>query len=66
MTATAATQSTDDVVTAMSDTVGCTGTPGDGGHPLVYLKIDAESRETVCPYCGRTFKLDPNAKVGHH
>ena len=67
MTATAAaTQSSDDVVTVMSDTVACEGTADTGGHPRVFLKIDAESRETVCPYCSRTFKLDPNAKTGHH
>lgn len=66
MTATAAAKSSDDVVTVMTDTVACDGTEDAGGHPRVFLKIDAESRETTCPYCGRVFKLDPNAKTGHH
>jgi uncharacterized Zn-finger protein len=34
------------------------------GHPGVYLNIEANGR-VVCPYCSRTFALDPNAKPEH-
>lgn len=33
------------------------------GHPGVYLNIESDGR-TVCPYCSRTFVLDPNARPG--
>ena len=66
MTAATATAAKEDVVTVMTDTVACDGTADSGGHPRVYLKIDAASREVECPYCSRVFKLDPAAKIGHH
>jgi uncharacterized Zn-finger protein len=46
--------------------VGCDGGKGGLGHPLVYLKI-AESRETVCPYCSRLYRLKEgvSAEAGH-
>jgi uncharacterized Zn-finger protein len=31
------------------------------GHPGVYLNIEPNGR-VVCPYCSRTFVLDPNAR----
>jgi uncharacterized Zn-finger protein len=37
------------------------------GHPGVYLNIEANgqnSGQAVCPYCSRTFVLDPNARPG--
>ena len=48
-------------------TVACDGTKDAGGHPRVFLKLDADSHEIECPYCSAKFKLDPNAKVsaGH-
>lgn len=47
--------------------VVCEGTEGSGGHPRVYIQLDAHTHEATCKYCSRTFKLDPNAKVsaGH-
>lgn len=47
--------------------VTCEGTEGSGGHPRVYIQLDAHTHEATCKYCSRTFKLDPNAKVsaGH-
>jgi len=33
------------------------------GHPGVYLNIEANG-QVVCPYCSRTFVLDPNASAG--
>lgn len=44
-------------------TVVCDGTADEGGHPRIFLKLDAATHEVMCPYCSRTFKLDPHAKV---
>ena len=52
-----------DTVIVTATTVACDGTKGAGGHPRVFLKLDPDTHEIVCPYCSRTFKLDPNAKV---
>lgn len=35
--------------------VACDGGGGPLGHPKVYLHIDHEDGEVVCPYCSRTF-----------
>ena len=60
-------QTATETVIVSETTVACDGTKGDGGHPRVFLKLDADTHEAHCPYCSRTFKLDPNAKVsaGH-
>jgi uncharacterized Zn-finger protein len=34
------------------------------GHPGVYLNIVQDDR-VVCPYCSRTFVIDPHAKPEH-
>ncbi|NQU57749.1 MAG: zinc-finger domain-containing protein [Rhodospirillales bacterium] len=46
--------------------VSCDGGGGPLGHPRVYLQI-AETREIVCPYCSRTYKLAEGASqaAGH-
>ncbi len=56
----------DDTTIVATNTVACDGN-GTDGHPRVYLTLDIDSHEVVCPYCSRTFKLDPNAKIpaGH-
>jgi uncharacterized Zn-finger protein len=36
---------------------------GSLGHPGVYLNIESNG-QVVCPYCSRTFVLDPNARPG--
>jgi len=53
------------IVTTMK--VTCEGTEGRGGHPRVYIQLDAATHQATCKYCSRVFKLDPNAKVstGH-
>ncbi|MBI5122121.1 MAG: zinc-finger domain-containing protein [Rhodospirillales bacterium] len=45
-----------DVVTVETGIVGCDGGEGALGHPLVFLKIEA-NRQAECPYCGRLFRL---------
>ena len=52
--------------TVTSTTVACDGDQTEGGHPRVYVKIDLESREAVCPYCSKKFVLDANAKADAH
>lgn len=35
--------------------IHCDG--GAGGHPRVWLQIEPNTREVVCPYCDKLFKL---------
>lgn len=45
--------------------IHCDGGAGPLGHPRVYLHIDADTGEVVCPYCSRQFVYaPPQAKVG--
>ena len=52
-------------ITVTTRRVFCDG-GGALGHPGVYLNLDASGR-IVCPYCSRTFVLDPKAPAesGH-
>ena len=52
-----------DIEIVTTTTVACEGTEDDGGHPRVFIQLEADTHEGVCPYCSRRFKLDPNAKV---
>ncbi len=54
-----------DVVTVNSDTVACEGNGPDSGHPKVYPTFAVGRRETVCPYCGRTFALADGVKIAY-
>jgi uncharacterized Zn-finger protein len=36
------------------------------GHPRVYLTIDAQTNNVVCPYCSRTYMLKDGAAHHHH
>ncbi|MTJ80355.1 MAG: zinc-finger domain-containing protein [Telmatospirillum sp.] len=55
----------EDTVTVERTTVSCEGEGTESGHPKVYLTFKPGSRETVCPYCSRTFVLAPGAGTGH-
>lgn len=44
-------------------TISCEGKGQTGGHPRVFIKIDAHVGVGECPYCGQQFKLDPSAKI---
>ncbi|MDA0996849.1 MAG: zinc-finger domain-containing protein [Proteobacteria bacterium] len=48
-------------------TVACDGGGGGLGHPNVYLHLDENTHEVVCPYCSRRFRLKAGAKAasGH-
>ena len=45
--------------------VSCDGGGGAMGHPRVYMDMAGDS-SVVCKYCGRVFKLDPNASASDH
>jgi len=51
----------EDILPAHSRSVACDG-GGALGHPLVMLRI--EDTQVTCPYCSRTFRLDPHAGHG--
>lgn len=40
-----------------SPEVVCDGGGGSLGHPKVYLHINPEIGEIICPYCSRTYVL---------
>lgn len=44
--------------------VACDGGTGALGHPRVYLNITT-SGQIDCPYCGRRYVLNKDAKPGH-
>ena len=48
-------------------TISCDGGGGPLGHPNVYLHLDDQTHEAVCPYCSKRFKLREGADIaaGH-
>ena len=44
----------------------CDGGAPSQGHPRVYLHLDPNTRDTVCPYCSRRFVLKPGANSSAH
>lgn len=44
--------------------IGCDGGGGALGHPKVFLNI-SRTGEVDCPYCGRRYILNKDAKVSH-
>lgn len=45
----------------------CDGGGGPLGHPRVYLHVDSDAGQVVCPYCSRTYvaKAEARAGTGH-
>jgi uncharacterized Zn-finger protein len=56
-----------ETVTVHTSRAACDGSGGTAGHPRVFLHIDHETGQVVCPYCSRTFVLAEGAKAasGH-
>jgi len=54
---------TKEIVTVTTNSVACAGNGPVTGHPKVYLTFNPNSDEIICPYCSRTFRLAPGAKV---
>jgi len=57
----------EEVVEVETMTVACDGGDGPLGHPNVYLHLDEETLDAVCPYCSKRFVLKEgaNAAAGH-
>ena len=55
-----------EVATVQTTTVACEGNGPVTGHPKVYLTFTDPSKELVCPYCSRHFKLAEGAKSHGH
>jgi uncharacterized Zn-finger protein len=43
--------------------VACDGGEASTGHPRVFLHIEPETRDVVCPYCSRHFVLKAGVPV---
>lgn len=57
--------------TVTKTSVPCDGGAKEGtysplGHPKVYLKINPESGDAVCPYCSRRYVLAEGATADAH
>ena len=51
-----------ETITVQTSSLYCDGiASGDAGHPRVFLTMSA-SGSVDCPYCGRHYVLDANAK----
>lgn len=46
-----------ETIEVTSRKVACDGGDGPLGHPRVYLTMDEDETQIVCPYCSRTFVL---------
>ncbi|ADE30460.1 zinc-finger domain-containing protein [Rickettsia prowazekii] len=46
-----------EIVNSLDVSVSCHGKEPLYGHPKVYLEIDKEKNEIICPYCSKKFKL---------
>ena len=57
----------DETITVRKMVVRCDGGGGALGHPAVFLHIDEETGDVVCPYCSRRFVLaeDASAVAAH-
>lgn len=42
----------------------CDGGGGALGHPRVFLHVDDETRQVMCPYCSRTYVLRKQQQAG--
>lgn len=46
----------DAMILAKSKRVACDG--GVAGHPRVWLTLDGDTKQVVCPYCSRLYASD--------
>ncbi|ABV85281.1 hypothetical protein RMA_1344 [Rickettsia massiliae MTU5] len=46
-----------EIVNSVDASVSCQGKEPLYDHPKVYLEIDKEKKEVICPYCSKKFKL---------
>lgn len=50
-----------EIINVKTNEVACDGGGGALGHPKVYLHIENDTGEVVCPYCSRTYIYNPEA-----
>jgi uncharacterized Zn-finger protein len=57
-----------ETISVASLDVACDGGGGPLGHPRVFLHIDQDKGDIVCPYCSRTYvlKVPTGARPGGH
>lgn len=60
----APTQFNTEIVT--TPTVACDGGKGALGHPRVFLTVDTQTRQVVCPYCSRHYALAEGVSAHGH
>lgn len=48
---------TDEIEKTKSSSVVCMGKEYPFDHPKVYLEINLEDKEILCPYCSKKFML---------
>ncbi|MCC8467603.1 MAG: zinc-finger domain-containing protein [Rickettsia endosymbiont of Eriopis connexa] len=46
-----------EIVNSVDASVSCQGKEPPYDHPKIYLEIDKEKKEVICPYCSKKFKL---------
>ena len=46
-----------EIVYSTDSHVQCSGGDEINDHPLIYLQINPETKQIICPYCSKTFKL---------
>lgn len=46
-----------ETIYVQSQEVACDGGGGALGHPKVYLHIDTDKGNIMCPYCSRTYVI---------
>ena len=44
-----------EVISVEAMEIACDGGGGPLGHPRVFLHIDSETAEVMCPYCSRLY-----------
>ncbi len=52
-----------DTIRVNKQKISCDG--GAEGHPRVYLHLEHETGEVICPYCSRRFVREGVVDVGH-
>lgn len=50
-----------EVISVYKLELSCDGGGGPLGHPRVFLHIDTDKGEVMCPYCSRLYVYKPDA-----
>lgn len=57
----------DETIEVETITIACDGGGGPLGHPNVFLHLDDQTHDVVCPYCSKRFQSKEGATIaaGH-